>query len=431
VLSKCANPDCSEVFLHLNKGKLFCLSPTPDLEAEAKCHNPRLYERFWLCETCSRLLTVVWAGTHAKVVPLANANRAKRLALAAVAAGEGRYGNPIRHMSDEEDWNRQTEEVPVNPNTCVAKELARVTGLFQHILVATDFSPASHRALGSALSMAVENDSRLSLVHVLQPDWKYATLENPRELDTQRIAAEHRLHALAGKFGGEKHIETVLVECGPVAAAIVSLIDKAAIDLLIVGSHGHGALRQIALGSVAQELLRMAPCPVMTIGPKADVAAIRRSRGFRQILYATDFGPGSAKALPVALKLAKERESKMILLHMLAPVPPTNGSLSAFGPIVPGAEELEGWERWCRTRAIRELKSCIPADTELAQAPDFIAGIDFLPEGVLGAARRLNVDLIVMGANRTLSARAAAHIPWSAVHEVIRSATCPVLTVAG
>jgi len=41
------------------------------------------------------------------------------------------------------------------------------------------------------------------------------------------------------------------------------------------------------------------------------------------------------------------------------------------------------------------------------------------------------VDLIVMGANHTASPKAVAHLPWSAVHEVVRYAPCPVLTIAG
>ncbi len=61
----------------------------------------------------------------------------------------------------------------------------------------------------------------------------------------------------------------------------------------------------------------------------------------------------------------------------------------------------------------------------------FAVRTDFLPEGMLTASAKFKVDLIVMGANRTVSAKAAAHIPWSAVHEVVRYAPCPVLTVAG
>ena len=77
------------------------------------------------------------------------------------------------------------------------------------------------------------------------------------------------------------------------------------------------------------------------------------------------------------------------------------------------------------------MKDCLPAQTGLDQEPEFVVGTDFLAEGVLAASNKFKVDLIVMGANRAVSARVAAHIPWTAAHEVVQNATCAVLTVAG
>jgi hypothetical protein len=70
MVSKCANPACSEKFLRLHQGKLFCLSPTPEVEEANRAFTPALYERFWLCDRCSKLMTLVWAGTEARLVPL-------------------------------------------------------------------------------------------------------------------------------------------------------------------------------------------------------------------------------------------------------------------------------------------------------------------------------------------------------------------------
>lgn len=69
VLSKCANPECSQQFRYLHSGKLFCLTPTPEIEAIGGV-IPKLSERFWLCERCSKTMTLVWVGTHAQVVAL-------------------------------------------------------------------------------------------------------------------------------------------------------------------------------------------------------------------------------------------------------------------------------------------------------------------------------------------------------------------------
>jgi nucleotide-binding universal stress UspA family protein len=302
---------------------------------------------------------------------------------------------------------------------------------FRHILVATDFSKPSRRALCDALALAPENDAELTLIHVLQPYRKYGTLGKPPELELDRMAAEEEMQALVNEFGPEHKIDKSLVKHGPLAEQIAGMIEEKGIDLLVIGTRGRGGLQKLALGSVAEELLRVAPCPVMTIGPKADIAALSQGPGFHRILFATDFGKGSAKALPLALVLARASQAKLVLLHMISPMPATSASLSAYAPASAAADEVQEWEDSSRQRCVRQLRECLPENIGLEQEIEFVAGTDFLPEGVLTAAAKFKCDLIVMGANRTASAKAASHIPWSAVHEVVRYAPCPVLTVAG
>lgn len=67
MLSKCANPDCSAQFLRLQQGKLFHLTPTPEVEESSEGPSPDLYERFWLCDRCCKEMTVVWGGAQAKL----------------------------------------------------------------------------------------------------------------------------------------------------------------------------------------------------------------------------------------------------------------------------------------------------------------------------------------------------------------------------
>lgn len=296
---------------------------------------------------------------------------------------------------------------------------------FRHILVATDFSEPSRRALRDALELAAENDAQLSVIHVLHPDRTHAALENPPELDLERIAAEKQIKALLEELRPAPQIETILRH-GNAALQVLSVIEEEGIDLLVIGTRARGGLTKVALGSVAEELLRLAPCPVMTIGPEADFATV----GFHRILFATDFGKGSAKALPLALALARRPQAQLIMLHMLQPVPSSSASLSAYAPATAAADEVEKLEGTYRGRALKQLKECLPADAGLAEEPKYVVGTDFLTDGILTASAKFNIDLIVMGANRT-SSKMATHIPWSAVHEVLRNAPCPVLTVAG
>ena len=70
MLSKCANPDCKEQFHTLTQGKLFHLTPTPEVPVLSEDYFSFLYERDWLCDRCSKTVTVVWDGARARVVSL-------------------------------------------------------------------------------------------------------------------------------------------------------------------------------------------------------------------------------------------------------------------------------------------------------------------------------------------------------------------------
>jgi nucleotide-binding universal stress UspA family protein len=309
----------------------------------------------------------------------------------------------------------------------VTHEISKTSPVFQRVLVAIDFSDASERALRFAAHMAPDAP-QFSAVHVLNSDWRYEMLECPPELDLETKDAQKRLNALIAEAAQSRKIESVLVKHGPVAQVLSVAASNSAADLLVIGTRGRGGFRKLALGSVAEELLRIAPCPVMTIGPAANPSA---DLCLDTILLATDFGQGSARALPLVLALAARHQSRLILLHMISPMPTTSSNLSAYAPATAAADELGQWKASCRNRAIRELKQWLPRETGLTQEPEFIVGTEFLPEGLLTAAQDTRAGLIVMGANHTNSARVTAHIPWTAVHEVVRYAPCPVLTVAG
>lgn len=69
MLSKCANPDCSERFRYFHQGKLFHLTPVPELQRFGEEICGHLYEGFWLCDECSGTLAILRDGLRAQVVP--------------------------------------------------------------------------------------------------------------------------------------------------------------------------------------------------------------------------------------------------------------------------------------------------------------------------------------------------------------------------
>jgi nucleotide-binding universal stress UspA family protein len=300
--------------------------------------------------------------------------------------------------------------------------------VFRHIVIATDFSPCSERALRDALMLASENDAELSLVHVLKTDWRYEMLESPPEIGLELIDVRQRLTAWAAELAPGQKVEPILVCRGPIARSVARVAEERLADLLVVGTRCRGGISKLALGSVAEELLRIASCPVLTVGPKADLV---RQTGPPTILFATDFGKGSVDALRVAIGLAQAKSAKLVLMHVMLPMPVSSTNLSAYAPASAGTEDVLQWEASSRARCLRKLREFLPDGTKLEREPEFIVGTEWCPEGILIAARKFDAALIVMGANRAGSAKVLAHLPWTAVHEVIRSASCPVLTVSG
>jgi nucleotide-binding universal stress UspA family protein len=300
---------------------------------------------------------------------------------------------------------------------------------FKQVLIATDFSDASRRALAYAIAIARRYSSALSIVHAVVPEPREPIPLDalPRELNRRWLEAEQEMKNLDGEARIDDLNHHMLLERGRVWDVLGSVIQRESVDLLVLGTHGRGGLKKLALGSDAEEVLRLAPCPVLTIGPHVQPAGSRPIE-FRRILFATDFGAAANKAFSHALSLAEDCRAKLVLLHLVPPMPVADLGPAAYGPSCYAAEEYTNWQRTTRDDSMRKLSKLLPPSAELAARPEYVAGTDFLPEGILEIAAAHRIELIVMGANPTTSPRMAAHIPWGLIHEIICRAKCPVLT---
>jgi len=296
---------------------------------------------------------------------------------------------------------------------------------FKNILVTTDFSDVSKKAAPYAAAIANRYGSKIYVVHVISPEGRTPIPIEPLpvELDDGRQSAKLEMKAfLRSNSLGEAPHEVVLEE-GPIWDVLSSLIARDEIDLLVLGTHGRGGLKKLFLGSVAEELFRLAACPVLTVGP-AVPAKPTGVGGFARILFATDFGPASLHALHYAISLAAENKANLILLHVVTPVPAV-----AVGPYwYPGADLVER-QKTAKARSINRLRQLIPPEANLPFDPEFVVDFDFAAEAIVKIAADSQADLIVMGVNQAASARVSAHLPWATAHEVVCHATCPVLTV--
>ena len=293
---------------------------------------------------------------------------------------------------------------------------------FKNILLATDFSDASENALRAAVAIARCHGSKIYLLHVILPKSDYLIAELPRSRLRRKIQQD--MKTLAGRSELQEIAHETVLRVGTVWSVLSAVIHEQNIDLVVLGTHGRGGIKKLVLGSVAEEVVRKASCPVITVGPDVDVPSSMVGE-LHSILFATDFHPASTKALAYALLLANEFQAKLILLHLMPPA-----ASPGPGRIFYHEKAVNEWQAKVRTTIKERLEKLLPPGATLRSEPEYVVGFDFIADGVLKVAAERNADLIIMGATRTLSAKASSHVPRTVTHEVICHAKCPVLTVS-
>ena len=142
----------------------------------------------------------------------------------------------------------------------------------KHILVATDLGDTADAALAYGRGLAATFGATLEVLHVsealaLLPDRRDAEDAARKQLDNL-LSDDNR--ATFGATG------VVLTSSSP-ARSIVEYAKEAAINLIVIGTPLHGAMTQLAMGSVAERVVRTAPCPVLLVQPRANALVIRET----------------------------------------------------------------------------------------------------------------------------------------------------------
>jgi nucleotide-binding universal stress UspA family protein len=142
----------------------------------------------------------------------------------------------------------------------------------KNILVSTDFGEAADSALLYGRELATRFDATLHVLHVAENVYitafgaeTYASFAPDLQRDIEQNA-QKRLHeaVLDSDGSGPPTVPVVMTSSSP-AFAIIDYARAHAIDLIIMGTHGRGTLGHILMGSVAERVVRLAPCPVLTI----------------------------------------------------------------------------------------------------------------------------------------------------------------------
>ena len=141
----------------------------------------------------------------------------------------------------------------------------------KHILVPTDFSDSSKGALRYAMGLADRFGACLHLLHAIQNPFEqpwateiYAvSMANFEE--TARRESDAELAAMLDTAERQKYCACLVTDIGPPFLSIVRYARREPIDLIVMGTHGRGAIAHLLIGSVAENVVRKAPCPVLTV----------------------------------------------------------------------------------------------------------------------------------------------------------------------
>lgn len=141
---------------------------------------------------------------------------------------------------------------------------------FKKILVPTDYSKHSAEAVRCAADIARRYEAAITLVYVFEPV-TYAlpeghVMQSPPQLQEMQSAFEQRLTQATSdaKAAGALRVDAKVLT-GPVATELADFAKQGGFDLIVMGTHGRTGLRHLVLGSVAEKVVRTAPCAVLTV----------------------------------------------------------------------------------------------------------------------------------------------------------------------
>jgi universal stress protein A len=135
---------------------------------------------------------------------------------------------------------------------------------YKKILFATDFSPASETALRTATSLARDSGALLLIAHIEELPMPYAGGEMYfAQPEYPNPEVKKMLDAVVPPDKSVRYEHRLVM--GTAADDIVRVADEEGVDLIVIGTHGRTGLMRVLMGSVAESVMRLATCPVMTV----------------------------------------------------------------------------------------------------------------------------------------------------------------------
>jgi len=297
------------------------------------------------------------------------------------------------------------------------------------ILYTTDFGESAEDALRYAAMLAGEYGSKLHLLHVISlfnegqvsPEESFTQMERHAKAYTEQLhlEAERRIERKIEDHSGLnlemfKHIKRGFSP----HEEIVRFAKELDVNLVVMGTYGRGAVAHFLFGSTAEQVVRLAGCPVLTVRHHAP----QRSdlQRIKNILFPTDFSEYSKKALPYALSFASRYGATLHVLHVFEQrVHPAFYIIDKSTPF-----DIDDSLRDRALDALDEfvypdLRDKISFNCEVASGTPFVEIIDY--------ARAREIDLIVLATHGLTGLKHM--LIGSTTERVVRKAPCPVLSI--
>ena len=282
----------------------------------------------------------------------------------------------------------------------------------QRILLATDFSIASEKAALYARALAKRFSSLVELAHVFDPS-RVATYEDAvlgLPVGERRQNSRDSLEQLRNQFvSSGVETRTVSLEGHHPVSELLRVAKEQQIDLIVAGTTSKQGVERLLLGSTAEQLIRNATCPVLTVGPYTALIA-EAPLAFHAIIYATDLTPRAAKAALFAVSFAEDTGGRLYLCHVC------DSSIESSAQDTPSEKTFESL-----------LRKMIPRSSYDWCNPESIVEHGGVSEAILSLGVRVKADLIVLGARH--SSFWLTHVERGLTSELLAQATCPVMTV--
>lgn len=296
----------------------------------------------------------------------------------------------------------------------------------RHILCATDCAEGSRAALRRAVNLARRFGARLTVLHVSPaqphehgPAWARRVVLTADEVETARRDAAKALERFLEAFAAMDFpidTKTIAGSDSPWREIAQTAADLPA-DLVVMGSHRRSGLDHLVVGSVAEKVLRHAPCPVLIVAEHDAHDAARPL--FHRIVCATDLAPGAGATVDTALALAREDVARVVLLHVVEDVRDVR-SLDVYRPVPETAAFHDALAERARAHLLR-----LGADGRGLSGVTRRVATGRAWEEVVRVAEEEDADLVVIGAHA--GGALGRLFLGSTASRVLRHAPCAVL----